>query len=127
MTSVAETVTGTFGTDPVVLGLVGDVFIALLNLLGASLVLVWRDPSERSLDSLLGFAAGVMLSASFTSLILPGIEFADVGECYAPYSLGGVEIAGVYPVVIGLVLGVLFLDRADALVPHAHYTVGQNV
>jgi zinc transporter ZupT len=126
MASAAETFTGTFATDPVVLGLVGGVFIALLNLLGASLVLVWRDPSERSLDSLLGFAAGVMLSASFTSLILPGIEFAEAAD-YAAYTPGGVEIAGVYPVVIGLVLGVLFLDRADALVPHAHYTVGQNV
>jgi ZIP family zinc transporter len=122
MASIAETFTGTFGTDPLVLGLVGGIVIALLNLFGASLVLVWRDPSERSLDGLLGFAAGVMLSASFTSLIVPGIEFADTQE-YAEtaYAVGPVEIVGVYPVVIGLVLGALFLDRADALVPHAHY------
>jgi ZIP family zinc transporter len=120
MAATAEAFTGVFGTDPVLLGLVGGVFIALLNLFGASLVLVWRNPSERSLDALLGFAAGVMLSASFTSLILPGIEFAEAAD-YAAYALGPVTVDGIYPVVVGLVLGTLFLDRADALVPHAHY------
>ncbi|MFC6733741.1 ZIP family metal transporter [Haladaptatus sp. DYSN1] len=96
-----------FGTNPVVHGLVGGLVIATLNLFGASLVLVWRNPSERALDGALGFAAGVMLAASFTSLILPGIE---------QYS-GGNPI----PVLVGLALGALFLDRADVFVPHAHY------
>ena len=95
------------GTDPVVQGLAGGVVIALLNLLGASLVFVWRDPSERAMNGALGFAAGVMLAASFTSLIIPGIE---------TYS-GGDPV----PVLAGVVLGALFLDQSDALVPHAHY------
>ncbi|MFC7227659.1 ZIP family metal transporter [Salinirubellus salinus] len=97
------------GTDPVVQGLVGGIVIAALNLVGASLVFVVRDPSDRLLDAALGFAAGVMLAASFTSLIIPGIE---------QYS-GGDPI----PVLVGLALGALFLDRADGLVPHAHYLV----
>jgi len=59
------------GRDPVVQGLAGGVVIALFNLVGALLVLVWQHPSERSLDGALGFAAGVMLAASFTSLIVP--------------------------------------------------------
>jgi len=63
----------------VVQALLGGLVIAGLNLLGASLVLVWRDPSERALDGALGFAAGVMLAASFTSLILPGIEATPGG------------------------------------------------
>jgi ZIP family zinc transporter len=91
---------------PLIQGLVAGLVIAGLNLLGASLVLVWRDPSERALDGALGFAAGVMLAASFTSLILPGIEAA-----------GGNPL----PVLGGVLLGGLFLERADALVPHAHY------
>jgi len=95
------------GTSPVMQALVGGVVIAAMNLLGASLVLVWRDPSERSLNGMLGFAAGVMLAAAFTSLILPGIE---------EYS-GGNPV----PTLIGVGIGALFLDRADALVPHAHY------
>jgi len=50
-----------FGAEPVVNGLVGGLVIAGLNLFGASLVFVWRDPSERSMDGALGFAAGAML------------------------------------------------------------------
>jgi ZIP family zinc transporter len=94
------------GTDPVMEGLAGGVVIAFLNLIGALVILVWRNPSERSLDGALGFAAGVMLAASFTSLILPGIE-----------------IGGILPVMAGVVLGALVLDRADAWVPHAHVLI----
>jgi ZIP family zinc transporter len=94
------------GTDPVVQGLAGGVVIAFLNLVGALVILVWRNPSERSLDGALGFAAGVMLAASFTSLILPGIE-----------------IGGILPVIVGVVLGALLLDRADAWVPHVHVLI----
>ncbi|WP_459193675.1 ZIP family metal transporter [Halosimplex sp. J119] len=95
------------GQTLVVQALIGGVVIAGLNLFGASLVFVWRDPSERALDGALGFAAGVMLAASFTSLILPGIE-ATPG-------------ANPLPVLGGVLLGALALDRADVLVPHAHY------
>jgi len=105
--SLPELFVRVVGTDPIVQGLVGGVVIASLNLLGASLVLVWRDPSERALDGALGFAAGVMLAAAFTSLIIPGIE---------QYS-GGDPI----PTLVGVALGALFLDQADRLVPHAHY------
>jgi ZIP family zinc transporter len=107
--TASETFVRLVGTDPVVHGLVGGVVIALLNLLGASLVLVWRDPSRRALDGALGFAAGVMLAAAFTSLILPGIEIYSGGDPV--------------PTLVGVALGALFLDRADGLVPHAHYLV----
>ncbi len=98
------------GTDPIVQGLAGGVVIAFLNLIGALVILVWRNPSERSLDGALGFAAGVMLAASFTSLILPGIE-----------------IGGILPVMAGVVLGALVLDRADAWVPHIHVLITGRV
>ncbi|QFU83262.1 ZIP family metal transporter [Natronorubrum aibiense] len=112
MVSVVELFVQIAGDNPVMQGLVGGIVIAMLNLLGASLVLVWRNPSERALDGALGFAAGVMLAAAFTSLIIPGIE---------QYS-GGNPI----PTLVGIVLGVLFLDRADILVPHAHYLLTGN-
>jgi len=95
------------GTSPLTQALLGGIVIAAMNLLGASLVLVWRHPSRRALNGMLGFAAGVMLAAAFTSLILPGIE---------EYS-GGNPV----PTLVGVGLGALFLDRADALIPHAHY------
>jgi len=91
----------------VVQGLVGGIVIATLNLLGASLVFVWRNPSQRAMDGALGFAAGVMLAAAFTSLIIPGIETYSDGNPL--------------PVLVGVALGALFLDRSDGLVPHAHY------
>ena len=98
------------GTDPLMQGLAGGIVIAAMNTLGAMLVLVWPNPSERSLDGTLGFAAGVMLSASFTSLILPGIE-----------------AGGIWPVLVGFALGVFILDRADQWVPHIHVVItGRN-
>ena len=91
---------------PIWQGLGGGLVISFLNLVGSLAILVWRNPSERQLDGALGFAAGVMLTASFTSLILPGIE-----------------AGGLIPVVIGIALGIFVLDRADAWVPHVHVLV----
>lgn len=92
------------GNDPVVQGLAGGVVIASLNMVGALAILLLRNPSDRLLDTALGFAAGVMLAASFTSLILPGIE----------------QYGSVFSVMVGVALGALFLDRADTWVPHVH-------
>lgn len=94
------------GPNPIWQAAFGGLFIAVMNVIGALVVMVWRDPSRRVLDTALGFAAGVMLTASFTSLILPGIEHG-----------------GLLPVVIGVVVGVLVLDRADTWVPHIHVLV----
>ena len=108
MTAVEELFVSLAGSNPVMQGLLGGIVIAGMNMLGALLILVWRDPSKRSLDTLLGFAAGVMLAASFTSLILPGIEAA-----------GGSPI----PVLVGFVIGVVVLDQADLWIPHVHILV----
>ena len=106
MSGLEAWVTATFGTQPVLLGLLAGIVIAGMNMLGALAIVPWRNPSGRQLDAALGFAAGVMISASFTSLILPGIEFG-----------------GLWPVVGGIVLGVAVLDRADAWIPHVHVMV----
>jgi ZIP family zinc transporter len=101
------------GTNPVIQGLAGGLVIAGLNTLGALLILVWRNPSERSLDGALGFAAGVMLAASFTSLILPAIN---------DYSGGRVG-----PAVLGIILGALVLDQGDKWVPHIHQVITGHI
>lgn len=110
MSDFTELFLRTTGPNVVAQGLAGGLVISFLNLLGAMAILVWRRPSRRALDTALGFAAGVMLTASFTSLILPGIA-----------------AGGLLPVVIGIVLGVLVLDRADAWVPHIHVLVTGRV
>jgi ZIP family zinc transporter len=104
-----EFFTRTFGHHPVVQGFVGGVVIALLNGLGALAILVWREPSERFLDGALGFAAGIMLTASYTSLILPGIERGGVGA-----------------VIVGMTLGAALLYLGDAYIPHLHPVKGRE-
>src|SRR5699024_7096490 len=94
------------GSDPIMHGFVAGIFIALLNMIGALGILIVRKPSQKLLDTALGAAAGVMLAASFTSLIIPGVE-----------------MGGIVPVLIGLALGTIFLDRADAWVPHIHVLI----
>lgn len=94
------------GDDAIVQGFAAGVVIAVLNLVGALAIVVVPNPSKQLLSGAMGFSAGVMLAASFTSLILPGIE-----------------LGGLMPVVIGIALGVLFLDRSDAWMPHAHILV----
>ncbi len=91
------------GNHPVVQGLIGGVVIALLNMLGALAVVAWRNPSQRFLNTALGFAAGVMLTASFTSLIVPAVE-----------------IGGMVPVLVGIALGAVVLHLGDRWVPHLH-------
>ncbi|QLG62613.1 ZIP family metal transporter [Halorarum salinum] len=107
------------GTNPLVQALVGGLVIAGMNMVGASLVLVYRNPTERVLDGALGFAAGVMLAASFTSLIVPGI---DATEVIVP----GVPATGLlapFPVLAGILIGVIVLDQADHWVPHVHVLI----
>lgn len=103
MSPLTEVFISLVGNQPVIQGLVGGVVIALLNLLGALLILIWPRPSQKLLDSSLGFAAGVMLTASFTSLIIPGIDRG-----------------GLLPVIIGIILGVIVLDLSDRIIPHLH-------
>ncbi len=98
-----------FPNNPLWYGFVGGLTIFLFNGLGAILVMLMGNVSQRFLDISLGFAAGVMLAASFTSLIIPGIE-----------------IGGVLPVLVGLLLGALTIDILDNLLPHEHIVKGRE-
>lgn len=83
---------------------------------GALPMLAFGRPSDRLGDTLLGFAAGVMLAASFFSLILPGIDEAAalVGE--------GAPAVGV--VIAGILLGAAALWAMNRYVPHEHFVTG---
>lgn len=95
------------GGNVLLMGLLGGILTSLLNMLGATPILFFKKVSEKLLDVGLGFAAGVMLAASFTSLILPGLERG-----------------GLLPVMIGIALGALFVTLADRLIPHLHFIIG---
>src|SRR3546814_12321434 len=75
-----------------------------------------RDISEQVQDVLLGFAAGVMLAASFFSLILPRIEAAEVQ--------GAGEIGAVVSVISGILLGAAGLWLIHRYAPHEHSLSG---
>jgi ZIP family zinc transporter len=86
--------------------------------LGAVAAIALRDINDRTLDIMLGFAAGMMLAASSFSLILPGIEAAQV--------LFGNQLLAACVVVAGLGLGVALMVGLDRFVPHEHEKSGRR-
>ena len=96
------------GGSPLLLAAFGGLFTSILNMLGAIPILFLRRGSGGRISDLgLGFAAGVMLAASFTSLILPGIE-----------------LGGILPVLAGMVVGAILVSLMDRLIPHMHALIG---
>ena len=93
--------------SPILLSILGGIITTLLNGLGATPILVLKKLPKRALDIGLGFAAGVMLAASFTSLIMPAIE-----------------TSGIMPVIIGIIIGSIAVSLADKVVPHLHAIIG---
>lgn len=95
--------------SPVEQALIGTLFTWGMTALGASLVFFFRSINKTVLNGMLGFAAGVMIAASFWSLLAPGIEMAE--------ELG--QIAWL-TAAIGFMAGGLFLFLIDKLLPHLH-------
>lgn len=100
------------------LGLLGGLAGFAATAVGALPALLLRGLSNRTEDSMLGLAAGMMLAASSFSLILPGL--AAGAEITGSGSLG----AGV--VILGLGLGVLLMLGLDDFTPHAHMHLGAH-
>ena len=76
---------------------------------GRLLVFVTRTVNRRLLDAMMGFAAGVMIAASFWSLLVPSIDMAEAQGL--PTWL---------PAVTGFLIGGVFLRLSDAVLPHLH-------
>ena len=95
--------------DPVTQALLATLFTWGVTAAGAGLVFLTRTVNAKLMDSMLGFAAGVMIAASFWSLLAPGIEMADqMGQI--PWLTA----------VIGFMAGGLFMRLTDRLLPHLH-------
>ena len=94
---------------PVMQALVATCFTWALTALGAATVFGAKDISRKVLDGMLGFAGGVMIAASYWSLLAPAIEMS-----------GGKEIPAWGPAVVGFLMGGIFLRGVDAILPHLH-------
>ena len=104
--------------SPVMLGFLGSLVAGSMTALGAVPVLFGKTPSPAVRDMSLGFAAGVMLSASFFSLIIPALEVA--AERYGE----GVVPAGI--AVIGILAGMGCVAILNEFLPHEHFKTGRE-
>ncbi len=95
--------------NPILLALIATLFTWALTALGASMVFFFKTINKIVLNSMLGFAAGVMIAASFWSLLKPSIEMAEKNG----------SVAWV-PAVVGFLGGGAFLLLVDKLLPHLH-------
>ncbi|XP_057214107.1 zinc transporter ZIP11-like isoform X2 [Triplophysa rosa] len=95
------------GFSPVVQALLGTLFTWGLTAAGAALVFIFSSRQKRILDGSLGFAAGVMLAASYWSLLAPAIEMAEESGRYGDFAF--------FPVAVGFALGALFVYFADLM------------
>ena len=96
-----------FGDNRILMGIVGTLITGFATGIGALPILFTSNVSDRLLDALLGFAAGVMLAATAFSLIVPAIE-----------------LGGIWSAVFGILIGALFLAALDHLLPHTHLIKG---
>ncbi|MDH7486849.1 MAG: ZIP family metal transporter [Anaerolineae bacterium] len=100
--------------NPIWQALLGTCFTWLVTALGAGLVFFFRSINRKALDGMLGFAAGVMIAASFWSLLAPAIEMAEESAHLPAW----VQAAA------GFLLGGAFLWLIDKVLPHIH-NIGQ--
>ncbi|MBC8098388.1 MAG: ZIP family metal transporter [Armatimonadetes bacterium] len=96
-------------SSPILQALLAALFTWGVTALGAAVVFTTREVSRKLLDVMLGFAGGVMIAASFWSLLAPAIEMSEGGA-----------LPSWVPAVTGFLLGGVFLRVVDKILPHLH-------
>ncbi|XP_050764370.1 zinc transporter ZIP11 isoform X2 [Gymnogyps californianus] len=97
------------GHGPVIQSVLGTFLTWGLTAAGSALVFVFSSGQRRILDGSLGFAAGVMLAASYWSLLAPAIDMAEESGSFGAFAF--------FPVAVGFALGAAFVYFADLLIP----------
>lgn len=97
------------GLSPVMQAFLATLFTWGMTALGAALVFGAKSVPKKFLNAMLGFAGGVMIAASFWSLLAPAIDL----------SAGG-PLPEWLPPLIGFLLGGVFLRSLDVVLPHLH-------
>ena len=98
-----------FQLNPILLALLATLFTWAVTALGAGLVFFFKTINKKMLDGMLGFAAGVMIAASYWSLLAPAIEMTEAD--------GGIAWI---PPLLGFLGGGAFLWIVDKILPHLH-------
>jgi len=101
--------------NPIVQALLATCFTWFLTAAGAGMVFAFKSINRKILDGMLGFAAGVMIAASYWSLLAPAIEMTEES--------GGVAWV---PAAVGFLLGGAFLWGVDKTLPHLHLGFPSN-
>lgn len=94
---------------PLTQALLATLFTWAMTALGASMVFIGKNLDKKVLDGSLGFAGGVMIAASFWSLLVPAIEMSE-----------GQNIPVWIPAAAGFLIGGIFLGMVDKILPHLH-------
>ncbi|MGD9241624.1 MAG: ZIP family metal transporter [Desulfobacterales bacterium] len=97
------------GLNPVLQALIATLFTWAVTALGAAFVFFFKSINRKVLDGMLGFAAGVMIAASYWSLLAPAIEMAEEGS-----------LPAWVPATAGFLMGGFFLWIIDKILPHLH-------
>ncbi|HDJ84037.1 MAG TPA: ZIP family metal transporter [Desulfurococcaceae archaeon] len=105
--NITNTLLNISGGNLVYLAFLNGLIIALLTSIGALIGLIGRGSSGKWINLALGFASGIMLVASFTSLILPAIEAGRL-----------------FDTSIGILIGIVLIISMDKMLPHEHYILG---
>ncbi len=101
--------------NPILQALYAGLFTWGLTALGAGLVFFFNSSNRKILDSALGFTGGVMIAASFWSLLSPAIAYVEIQN-----DMGLSNMPVWFPPAIGFFLGALFLYILDKTIPHLH-------
>jgi len=97
------------GFGPLQQALIAGIFTWFLTAAGAAMVLFFKEVDRKVLDAMLGFAAGVMIAASFWSLLAPALELSE-----------GKSLPVWFPALVGFLLGGGCMRLIDMFLPHLH-------
>lgn len=95
--------------NPALQALIAGLFCWGMNALGAANVFLMRKVNQKLMDGMLGFAGGVMIAASFWSLLQPAIAMSEGGD-----------VPVWVPAVVGFLAGGFCIRGIDAVLPHLH-------
>ena len=101
--------------NPIIQALFAGLFTWFITAIGSGLVFFFNSSHRKLLDISLGFTGGVMIAASFWSLLAPAIEYVEMQK-----ELGLTNMPSWLAPTIGFFLGAIFLFGLDKIIPHLH-------